>query len=135
MSESEISVDNFPVKEYETQLFEVMVGEDSWIVLSNSYAEVARYVDFVFRLQDLPALKIRRLELFFRVLMDTEPGNTSMMTQLFLATVRDQETDTEDKVLANSIKSLLAGVEEKDIVQISLYTPRAVVLKDVKVVE
>jgi len=121
-------------KEYRTNLYEILVGEDSWVVLSNSYGEVARYVDLVFRLKDLPALKIRKLELCFRVVMDMDPGESSMMTPLYLATVREDETDTESKLLSNSISALLSAVNEADIVSISLYSPRAVVLADVEVI-
>jgi hypothetical protein len=131
MSESELSKSQ--VKEYKTNLYEIDVGGDSWVVMSNSYGEVAQYVDLVFRLKDLPALQIKRLELLFRVVMDMEPGNTSLMTPLYLATVVDNEIDTESKILANSINALLQVIDERNISSISLYSPRAVVLKDVKV--
>ena len=132
MSESEVSIKLPSVKEYVSNLYEIKVGDDSWVVLSNSYGEVARYVDMVFRLLDLPALSIRKLEIEFRIVMDMEPGNTSSMTPLYLAVVRDVDEDAESKVLSNSIPALLSVVDEAEISSISLYSSRAVVLSDVR---
>ena len=132
MSASEELVKQPIVKEYTSNLYEIKVGDDSWVVLSNSYGEVARYVDAVFRLLDLPALNIKKLEIEFRIVMDMEPGNTSSMTPLYLAVVRDIEEDSESKVLSNSIPALLSAVDETAISSISLYSSRAVVLSDVR---
>ena len=131
MSELEILETTTP-REYRANLYEIAVGEDSWVVLSNSYGKVAEYVDLVFRLRDLTALKIKRIELPFRVVMDMDiPLPTmSVMTPIYLAYMRDADTDTETRVLSNSIQALLNVVDEDDITSISLYSQRAVILRD-----
>jgi len=123
------------VREFSASLYEILVGEDSWVVLSNSYGEVAKYIDVVFRLSDLSTLKITKIEVEFALYMDIEIGDIAVSSPMYLASVRDNEDDSVLKVLANSIDALLSSVDEEYISNISIYAPRVVILPDVKVLD